>query len=128
MADGDRGLVAPRGLKARGKALWASLTVEGSSLRPDEVMILAEACRTADYIAALDAELKGKSLTATGSQGQIREHPLLSERRQQSAHLARLLHQLDVKDEAEESPAARIKREARSARGRHAANSRWLTA
>jgi hypothetical protein len=123
----------PPGLHAAGRALWRSFIPEYAP-RPDELAVLREACRTADYIAALDKELKGKPLTALGSQGQVREHPLLSERRMQSAHLARLLNQLRLReagdvgdaDDGEEKPTDRRKRN-RTTAARKAANARWGT-
>lgn len=119
----------PRGLKAAGKALWRSIIPE-FTLRPDEVAVLADACRTADIVARLDEALVDAPLTVTGSAKQVREHPLLSERRQQAAHLARLLHQLRLTDDEDEAltPAERRRRENRSARGRKAANARWREA
>ena len=119
----------PRGLKQAGKALWQSIIPE-YTLRPDELAVLADACRTADIVARLDAALVDAPLTVTGSARQLREHPLLSERRQQAAHLARLLHQLRLTDDNDEvlTPAERRKRENRSARGRRAANARWRQA
>ena len=119
----------PRGLKAAGRALWRSI-IPAFTLRPDEMAVLADACRTADIVARLDAALVDAPLTVTGSARQTREHPLLSERRQQAAHLARLLHQLRLPDDEDEAltPAELRKRKNRSARGRKAANARWRQA
>lgn len=112
-------LKAPKGLAATGRRLWKSIAAR-YILRPDEVVLLETACKTADFIAQLDAELVGAPLTTKGSMGQEREHPLLSERRQQSAHLAALLKQLKLPDTSGQTGADR-----RTAQARKAALARW---
>lgn len=111
----------PRGLKAHGRSLWRRITGD-FELREDEITVLEAACRTFDTIARLDAELVDAPLTVPGSAGQLREHPLLSEVRQQRALLARLLHQLHLPD-SEALGAYRGGQ--RSTQARAAAAKRW---
>ncbi|HWK92624.1 MAG TPA: hypothetical protein VNR17_10240 [Luteimicrobium sp.] len=87
----------PRGLGKSGRQLWRSV-LTAYELRPDELVLLENAAKTADFVAQLDEALKGAPLVVKGSMGQERENPLLSERRQQSAHLARLIGQLKLPD------------------------------
>lgn len=106
----------PSGLGVDGRRLWSAV-VGVYELRADEVHVLELAARTADDVAAVQAALAGAPLTVAGSMGQVREHPLLSELRQQRAALARLLRQLDLPDEA--GPASR------SHLGRQLPRARW---
>jgi hypothetical protein len=113
----------PAGLSLAGKRVWKSV-VSYFDLRPDELFLLESAAKTADTIASLDAALVGQPLIVKGSMGQEREHPLLSEVRQQRTSLARLLGQLKLPDTDDlgvtaERPAAR------SSAARKAANARW---
>jgi hypothetical protein len=62
--------------------------------------------------------MAGQPLTVKGSMGQEREHPLLSEIRQQRLTLARLLKQLELPDDVA-APASR------TAEGRALARARW---
>jgi len=89
-------------------------------LRVDELILLEATARTLDTVVALEAELAGQSLLTTGSMGQQRENPLLSEARQQRGALARLVRQLALPDPDELAPAT-----ARSAAGRALARQRW---
>lgn len=114
-------VATPKGLDAPGRTLWRRIS-RGFALREDEIAVLEEACRTVDTIARLDAELVGAPLTVPGSAGQLREHPLLSEVRQQRALLGRLLHQLRLPD-AEDLGAYRSGE--RSSQARQAAAARW---
>jgi hypothetical protein len=109
---------APRGLGSAGGALWRSV-VGAYDLRPDELLILESAARVTDVIARLDVELDGAPLTVLGSVGQTREHPLMSEQRQQRGLLARLLGQLRLPD-TQQGEASQ-----RSEAGRRLARQRW---
>src|SRR4051812_9349715 len=97
MAD-SRSIPTPRGLGSHGRKLWRGV-VSKYDLRPDERILLESACRTLDRVHALDAAMEGQPLTTTGSMGQQREHPLLSEGRQQQSLLNRTLAQLHLPDE-----------------------------
>lgn len=109
---------APKGLQKPARGLWRSV-LKAYNLRPDELVLLESACWTLDFVARLDAELVDAPLTVRGSMGQERENPLLSERRQQSAHLARLMAQLKLPDL--DAPAKRNQQ-------RDAGLSRWSSA
>ena len=68
---------APKGLKARGKALFREIT-SIYVLDPGETILLRELCRTVDRIDAMETELTRDGLTVAGGRGQIpRAHPLL---------------------------------------------------
>ena len=109
----------PKGFEATGRQLWKRV-VSAYILRPDELMLLESACKTADLVARLEAAMEGQPLVVRGSMGQEREHPLLSEARQQRALMARLLGQLKLPEEPESSLSS-----VRSQQARHAAQARW---
>lgn len=92
---------APSTLSDAGRALWSSIAGK-YELRPDEVSILTLACETADMLAILDAAWvdAGKPFLTKGSMGQEVIHPLVGERRQQSAQQAALLARLKLPDDA----------------------------
>lgn len=99
-----------------GKRFWRRI-VGAYELREDELVLLEQAAKVPNTIALLDAGMKGASLLVSGSMGQQREHPLLSEARQQRGQLARLLAQLKSPDEDGLSST--------SAKARKAAQARW---
>ena len=111
----------PAGLAAQGRKLWRDV-VARYDLRADELQVLEQACRVRDTLDRLDAALMDAPLTVPGSMGQLREHPLVSEARQQRAALARLLNQLALPDLEAGAPS---RAQQRSAWGRDAARSRW---
>lgn len=88
---------APAHLGESGAALWRDVAWK-YGLRADEMAVLRRACEVADKIDAIDAALAGKDLVVNGSLGQQREHPLLSEWRQQVKLQAALLAQLKLPD------------------------------
>lgn len=90
---------APKALKKRGRKFWRDVTSRWI-LRADELVVLENACRLVDLVDELEADLAGQSLTVTGSMGQQRENPLLSEMRQQRALLNRTLAQLKLPDDS----------------------------
>ena len=114
----------PAGLGRSGSSLWREI-VGLYELRPDERRVLEQACRTADTLARLEEALTTAPLTVAGSMGQLREHPLLSEARQQRALLGRLLAQLRLPD-ADDLGDLRARE--RSVHARRAAQSRWAQA
>ena len=89
---------APPGPGKSGATLWRSI-VAGYELRPDELRLLADACRTADLVDSMQTTLTADSLMTTGSMGQDRPHPLLTEVRGHRALLATLLKQLQLPDD-----------------------------
>ena len=112
----------PSGLKTPGRRFWRQV-VAAYLFRPDELILLETACKTLDVIAEIDAAMVGEPLTVRGSMGQLREHPLLSEARQQRGVLARMLAQLKLPDT--DAGYAAIRAGARSVQARSAARSRW---
>lgn len=112
---------APKDLGAAGKALWASIASK-YELRPDELAVLADTCRTADIIAEMEKAWSkdGRPMTSRGSQGQLVTYPLISELRQYRATKAALLRQLKIPDEGSTDVGGAL-----SAKNRAAAQARW---
>lgn len=112
---------APTSLGKRGKALWASIAPV-YELRPDELCTLEDACREADLIERLHAELATAELTTKGSMGQEVASPYVSEIRQHRTVLTNLLKSLKIPD----GPAgAARKRAVVSEQAVSAARKRW---
>lgn len=109
---------APKGLKIDGRRFWKAVVKE-YKLRPDEQIVLQSACKTIDQITELESAMVGQPLVTKGSMGQEREHPLLSEVRQQRALLARAVAQLKLPDP---TSGAKVNQQ------REAAQSRWAAA
>ena len=106
-----------------GARLVESITSEFDfSLEPAKLAILERAARTADTIAALEAEAATQSLTAKGSMNQVVINPLISEARSQTSLLDKLLKSLSLPDSDEETAA---KAEQRQRQARKAAQTRW---
>jgi hypothetical protein len=103
----------------KGQRLWRDLTsyVEFTDV---ELRVLENACYTLDRIAK-ERRAIGDDLTVKGSQGQVVAHPLLVNLRQDEAHFASLVRQLDIPDEHEAADMG----ESRAAAMRVVANSRW---
>jgi phage terminase small subunit len=114
----------PRGLDSKGLALWRAVVAE-NDLRPDELTVLGAACRTADELVRLEAELSGAELLVEGSAGQLRAHPLIAEVRAHRKLLGSLLRQLGlVEEDVTSKPVPLSLSRARAA----AANVRWSRA
>lgn len=111
----------PQGLAKGGKGqrLWKDLT-ENIEFTDVELRILENACHTEDRIAK-ERRAIGDNLTVTGSQGQIVAHPLLVNLRQDEAHFAALMKQIDIPDEQGNADSGDL----RSAQMRAVAQSRW---
>ena len=110
---------APAGLGSRGRRFW-NRTVAAYALTDAERELLVEACRALDECDALAAVIAEEGFSATGSQGQQRVHPAVTELRQLRLVVGRLLAQLALPEDDEDgvpSPA--------TLRGRHAAETRW---
>lgn len=108
----------PDDLGERGGALWVEVLGRWE-LRPDELHILAHACREEDLIARMSAEQAAADLIAEGYNGQPVAAPLVSELRQHRATFAALMKALKLPDE--NAPGAT----AASAAGRELVNARW---
>jgi hypothetical protein len=119
MAEKIRKPSAPAGLGARGRKLWREI-VAIYDLRPDDLVILENACRIWDEIERLRVALETAPLLVRGSLGQDRANPLLAEIRQARALQAQLFRRLDLPDvETDEN------RKPKSAQHQHAARARW---
>ncbi|GAA1951233.1 hypothetical protein [Microbacterium deminutum] len=96
---------APVGLGIAGRALWKQIAAdwaENESI-PDarEARLLADACREADVLAFLQAELDRLmkttgTLTTFGAQGQLVTHPHVGEARRSRAQIASLLKSIEL--------------------------------
>jgi hypothetical protein len=88
----------PRGLGSAGRELWRDVT--GTyALDPHELHTLREACRTADEMERVRAEMDAApSLLAKGSMGQAVEHPLLGTLRGHRATHDKLMARLRLPD------------------------------
>lgn len=88
----------PENLDSAGCGLWDSVTGKWD-LRPDELRVLAEACREADLIERLRVMVDEVPLTVEGSMGQVVMHPAVAELRQHRNVLASLLRSLKLPDD-----------------------------
>jgi len=95
-------LKPPTGLRAPGKRLWVSVA-DRYVLTASELEMLGQACRTCDELDRLERAVRNlPDLTTTGSTGQPKAHPLLSEVRAHRLLLERLTTALCLPDESEE--------------------------
>lgn len=108
----------PSGLGSRAVRFWDQI-VATYDLRPDEVLVLENACREIDLITRMEAEQRDAGLISEGYNGQPVPAPMLGELRQHRSVLARLLGQLKFPD-APDQPA-----ETASEQARRAAFARW---
>ncbi|MFN3005130.1 hypothetical protein [Mycolicibacterium wolinskyi] len=104
-----------------GRRLWKQIvTSRKYELRPDELVILENACRQGDRIEKLRGEAQHCSTTARGSAGQLALHPILKELRELEVSQANLLGKLKLPDD--QAPADS---QPRSVSARSAVQSRW---
>lgn len=75
--------------------MWRRIT-SAFELDERELLVLAQAARQADDIAALQAALRKHGTTSTGVAGQLKVSPLVPELRQARQALAKLLDTLDL--------------------------------
>ncbi|MBO0844580.1 MAG: hypothetical protein J2P22_04095 [Nocardioides sp.] len=83
----------PKALGHAGRDLWREVCSE-YDLEHHEELLLLEACRCADRLNRLDAEILDAPLSVTNARGDIAAQPLLSEARQQQLTMSRLLASL----------------------------------
>src|SRR4051794_11391586 len=95
MTEEEKLPTAPRGLRARGRKLWRDVLTD-HELRPDELVVLSGAARTADELDRLEAELASAEVVVAGSTGQERPNGLFREVREHRKTLAGLLKQLGL--------------------------------
>ena len=86
---------APSGLKSSGRRLWKA-TTGPLELDEHERALLLEACRTADQLDALEAEVAADGVLVDG-----KPHPALVEARQQRITLTRLVAALRLPEDME---------------------------
>lgn len=87
----------PSDLGTRGRKLFREV-VKLYELDPQDVSVLHEAARTLDEIDVMRQAVARDGATATGSTGQVVEHPCLSGLRAHSATLDKLLVRLGLPD------------------------------
>ncbi|NED31972.1 hypothetical protein [Streptomyces sp. SID8499] len=93
--------VTPRELGESGARLWESV-VEVYDLDVHEELLLLQACRTADLLDRLARRADGAELTVVNAKGEQVTAPWITEHRQQSLVLARLLASLRMPSGEEE--------------------------
>lgn len=91
---------APADLDTAGRKLWRDI-LRTHDLDGRELAILHEAARQADALDAMTKVLASVGYTTTGSAGQQRLHPAVSESRQARLALGRLLDLLHLPDDEE---------------------------
>ncbi len=94
---------APRGLQRGGRALWGSVTTRFELTGP-EMIILKQACRTADLVDRLDQDIRRAGML--DYEGGLRR--VVVEHRMQSLTLARLIGSLRLPDENDVRPQRRM--------------------
>lgn len=106
----------PKGLRASGRALWASLLADYDLSGHERVQLL-QAARVADLLDDLAAVVAVEGVTVVDPvTAASRPSPLVIEMRQQRLTLARLIAALRVPDEQEARPQRRSIRGAYGAR------------
>jgi phage terminase small subunit len=93
----------PEGLSERSAAFWSTIT-EDYELAPHHFQLLRSACQIMDRLDAVAASIAEAGLMVTGSKGQPRPNPLLSEERNLRIALARILRELDLEGEPAPDP------------------------
>lgn len=104
--------------------MWADVHAElpeRMEFTAREMAVLTAACRQLDTIVALERAVKRDGLMVTGSTGQRRLHPAVSEARQARLTFSRLIGELQMPD-VDERPMTSAQK-----RAQRAADSRWST-
>ena len=97
----------PKGLQNSGKRLWRDV-LEEYELDVHEELMLLQAARCADRLDQLAVEAAGAPTTVTNAKGDQVANPLLTESRQQSITLTRLIASLRLpSDDADARPQRR---------------------
>jgi len=114
----------PDSLGKRGAAFFTRIEKD-IELEEWERQLLTEAARTLDEIDALKDSLDSLGVTVKGSMGQVVANPVLGELRQARAMFAKLVHQLDLPVDDEESVPRTAAERAITEDAKNAANVRW---
>ena len=101
MATQDKPPAPPKGLDASRPRLWKSVTTD-YDLDVHEQLLLVQACRCVDRLDRLAEEAAAAEVTVINARGDQVPHPRLTESRQQSLTLARLLASLRLPSGEEE--------------------------
>lgn len=89
---------APADLQAPGRRLWRQV-VTPYVLTPAELLILEQACRTADELMIIEKAVRDlDDLVVVGSMMQPKAHPLLEEVRRHRVMLDKLTRSLNLPD------------------------------
>lgn len=126
----DNGISRPANLGRSGTDLWLSVVGGEYELDPGQIRLLADACREADLIDRLQAELDaGAPLQVRGSMGQPTASPLISEVRQHRATVKHLLSALRLGEDGKRNRGFHSHRNVASVSeaARKAARQRWGT-
>lgn len=110
-------------LGERGRQLWLGVHAQWT-LRPDEELILIEACRTADELDRLEQRLAKASPTVLGNRGRPQPNPLLGQARAHRLALRQLLAAVGLAEADAERDSGKHGDE-RSHAGRQLARQRW---
>lgn len=86
-------MTTPGGLDESGTRLWESVA-DAFDLDVHEQLVLLSACRTVDLLDRLSAQAARSPLTVRNAKGEEVTNPVVTEHRQQSLVLARLLASL----------------------------------
>ncbi|MEU4214028.1 hypothetical protein [Actinoplanes sp. NPDC026623] len=103
----------PVGLEGRGRKLWREVAAgPGSRLGPLELLLLAEACRTADRLERLDGVIRGKGNEWITLAAELEDRSevavvidaALSEARQQQGRLTSIVAELRLRTAGATAP------------------------
>ncbi|MGW6905677.1 hypothetical protein [Streptomyces sp. NPDC054940] len=100
------GQEVPSGLGESGLALWESVAGK-FGLEVYEQQLLLQACRSADLLDRLAEQAAASGLSVTNAKGDVVTAPWITEHRQQSANLARMIASLRIPDEEDQRPQRR---------------------
>ncbi len=101
MTESNKAPAVPKGLQASGRRLWRSVAAD-YDLDVHEQLLLLQACRCVDRLDRLAEEAASAEVTVINARGDQVPHPALTESRQQSVTLARLLASLRLPSGEEE--------------------------
>lgn len=104
-------------------SLFVTAMMKAYDFDPHEHALILSAASTLDEIEAMEAALAISGPVSTGSTGQQRVNPLVPALANHRLTLLRILRQLDIESDAPQAQTA--DQRARSAKARHAAQSRW---